>query len=374
MNKRCLSGFFYTLFCALLVCPSIFKQEQEKFDPLQHEVSVTLKLIQVYVTDKKGNPAVDLTKEDFFIWDNGKKKQITDFEKHVLTVPVVGIAKAETVREKDAPVDAPKLNRKFYIFFDFAFNTSRGILDSKKAALHFIDEYIQPTDELGLFSFSAGEGLVLHEILTTDHNKVREIIEGFGIRRILGRAENLERKYWRQVMELDELSKQGANPFEMAVKQQEKEVLKTARIEFQFRISALQIIFCFAIIVCRWLRAYFLFQAVQSLGSRALLFEACMACNTPSIPVGHIPAQHLWKGATMSAVAGEAVCKVRGQVNVTVCTGPTSKIRPCHRDIRIILACTIFCLEGIGKFARIRQNHPRSMPCFQGFSLSVYLW
>ncbi len=33
--------------------------------PLQHEVSVTLKLIQVYVTDKDGKPVLDLAKDDF---------------------------------------------------------------------------------------------------------------------------------------------------------------------------------------------------------------------------------------------------------------------------------------------------------------------
>jgi VWFA-related protein len=229
-----ISCFVFSIFAK--ISESAVKEKVQEVE--EHDVSVTLKLVQVYVTDKKGNPVTDLEKDDFEIYDKGKLKTITDFEKHVLTVPVVETAKAETVREKAAPVETPKLNRKFYIFFDFAFNTSRGILDSKKAALHFIDEYIQPTDELGLFSFSAGEGLILHEILTKEHNKIREVVESFGIKKILGRAENLERKYWRQVMELDELSKQGADPFEMAIKQQEKEVLKTARIEFQFQISA----------------------------------------------------------------------------------------------------------------------------------------
>lgn len=215
--------------------PSLEKKIQEAEE---HDVTVTLKLVQVYVTDKKGNPVSDLEKDDFELYDKGKLKTITDFEKYVLTVPVLEAAKVEKVKEKAALVDTPKLNRKFFLFFDFAFNTSRGVLDSKKAALHFIDEYLQPADELGLLSFSAGEGLVLHEILSTDHKKVRGVVEGFGIRKILGRAENLERQYWRQVMELDELKKQGADPFEMAMKEQEKEVLETARIEFQFQISS----------------------------------------------------------------------------------------------------------------------------------------
>jgi len=35
---------------------------------LKHEVKVTLKLVQVYVTDKKGNPVLDLTKDDILLF------------------------------------------------------------------------------------------------------------------------------------------------------------------------------------------------------------------------------------------------------------------------------------------------------------------
>jgi len=47
---------------------------------LQHDVSVTLKLLQVYVTDKQGKAVKDLVKEDFEIWGDGKIQKITEFE------------------------------------------------------------------------------------------------------------------------------------------------------------------------------------------------------------------------------------------------------------------------------------------------------
>jgi len=53
--------------------------------PLQHEVSVTLKLIQVFVTDKTGKPVLDLTKDDFILYDDGRPQKLTEFEKHVLS-------------------------------------------------------------------------------------------------------------------------------------------------------------------------------------------------------------------------------------------------------------------------------------------------
>ena len=66
------------------------KKEQEA---LQHEVVVTLKLVQVFVTDKKGNPITDLTKDDFILYDNSKLQTITDFEKHILAQPEKKIEK-----------------------------------------------------------------------------------------------------------------------------------------------------------------------------------------------------------------------------------------------------------------------------------------
>ena len=53
----------------------------------QYEVTVVLKLVQVYVTDKKGNPVKDLTKDDFILHDNSKLQAITDFEAHIPAQP-----------------------------------------------------------------------------------------------------------------------------------------------------------------------------------------------------------------------------------------------------------------------------------------------
>ena len=158
-------------------------QEQET---LHYEVTVILKLIQVYVTDKKGNPVTDLTQSDFEIYDNGKLKPIAHFEKHILSAP------EKEVRPTKTP---SKMNRKFFLLFDFAFNTPAGVMRAKKAALHFIDTQLFPSDEVGVLSYSTKKGLTMHEYLTTDHQRVREIVESFGVKEVLGRAEELEDIY-----------------------------------------------------------------------------------------------------------------------------------------------------------------------------------
>ena len=63
------------------------KTSKKKTQELQHEVSVTLKLIQVYVTDSSGNPVTNLNKDDFLIYDNKKLQKITEFERYTLIPP-----------------------------------------------------------------------------------------------------------------------------------------------------------------------------------------------------------------------------------------------------------------------------------------------
>jgi len=173
-------------------------QEQAQ---LRHEVKVTLKLIQVYVTDKKGNPVLDLTKDDFLVFDEGQMQTLTEFERHVLALPSVKEEERPEVVQAPAPPARGLMPRKFFLIFDFAFNNAKGLEKARRAALHFIDTQLQPTDEVGLLSYSAAKSLTLHEYLTTDHTAVRNIVRAFGIQVIAGRAEDFEAKYWSLLME-----------------------------------------------------------------------------------------------------------------------------------------------------------------------------
>ncbi len=174
-------------------------QERKADTPLQHKVTVTLKLIQVYVTDKKGNPTEDLSLEDFLLWDNGQKKQITEFEKHLLRLSSSESATPLTPRESRPSGSQDLLSRKFFLLFDFAYNNAKGIQKAKKAALHFMDTQTNSSDEVGILSYSAIKNLTLHEYLTRDHEEVRKVVEAFGTKNRAGRAENFEEDYWFRV-------------------------------------------------------------------------------------------------------------------------------------------------------------------------------
>ena len=52
--------------------------------PLKHDVAVTMKLIQVYVSDKNGRPVPDLDSSEFEVISNRRPQRIVAFERHVL--------------------------------------------------------------------------------------------------------------------------------------------------------------------------------------------------------------------------------------------------------------------------------------------------
>lgn len=171
---------FSTLVFSLFLCGMRSGAWQDKKDQveLKYEVSVVLKLIQVYVTDMEGNPVTDLTKEDFILRDNGEIKTITDFETHFLSLPKPGQTPAE-VTELPSQTEAPPpavLSRKFFFLIDYGRNGLYGINKSKATALHFVDTKVQTGDEIAVLSLSALRGLILHEYLTTDHDLVRTTI------------------------------------------------------------------------------------------------------------------------------------------------------------------------------------------------------
>ncbi len=156
-------------------------QQKKEQQDLQHEVTVVLKLVQVFVVDEKGNPVTDLTIDDFVLYDNQELKTITDFEKHLLFQPAERVDERAEEVELPAPQKAPskssRMNRKFFLILDLQRNSPKGVKASKEAAIHFLDTQIQPSDEVGVLSFSEITGLDLHQYLTTDHDKVRDAIQ-----------------------------------------------------------------------------------------------------------------------------------------------------------------------------------------------------
>ena len=98
------------------------------------------------------------------------------------------------------------MSRRFFLIFDFSLTGIRGIQKSKQAGLRFMDEALQPSDEVAMVSFAMPRGLRVHEYLTTDHARIRRDIENLGTSSLVGRAENLAH-YW--VNQVERASQKG---------------------------------------------------------------------------------------------------------------------------------------------------------------------
>ncbi len=184
------------------------QEDQVRIKPLQYEVSVALKLITVFVTDKDGKPVGDLTLEDFAATDDGLPVKLTEFEKHLLqAAPQRADAVDRPAGQVLAPVPPPagppltSTSRKFFLFFDFAFNNARGITKARTAAQHFLETQVRPDDEVGVMTYSMLKGVSVHEYLTKDHAKVREVVDKIGSKDIAGRAKEIEQEYWLRAQE-----------------------------------------------------------------------------------------------------------------------------------------------------------------------------
>jgi len=164
-----------TLFSFLIAFSASSTEVSQKKPPppLQHEVRVALKLVQVIVSDRAGQPVTDLQASDFVLRDNGQNVAITAFEKHFLPststnrpTPSSGLS---TSGSKDT-------GRKFFFLMDAQQSDPIGYAQAKKAALHFLDTRIEPDDEVGLLSYQVRRGLIMHAFLSRDHDQIKQTL------------------------------------------------------------------------------------------------------------------------------------------------------------------------------------------------------
>lgn len=140
----------------------------------QKEVSVILKLVQVFVADRYGRPIPDLGLSDFELLDNGLPQTITAFEAHTVALP--GRPGDPAAGAAAAAMPAAVQGRKFYFVFDYFMNDPGGIRRAKEAALHFVDNRLAEPDLAGVVSLSADRGVRVLRELTKDRGAVREAI------------------------------------------------------------------------------------------------------------------------------------------------------------------------------------------------------
>jgi len=117
-----------------------FAQEQQ---PLREQIEVNAVLLDVIVTDPKGNQILGLTKDDFVVKENGVVQEVE-------TVDYFTNRQLLDARESNAPfqVERTNENRYFIVFFD---KPDGGLLidqltHARNAARDFVDNRMKETD------------------------------------------------------------------------------------------------------------------------------------------------------------------------------------------------------------------------------------
>lgn len=157
--------FFRCFLLALLALPALAQQRYGD------SVQVTIVEVPVNVADRAGNAIRGLTRENFEVFDDGRKVPVEYFE-------VVDLASA-AVRRPEAKLPAAAY-RNFLLLFDLANSAPPSIGRARRAALDFVRTQITPIDVVAVATYSAKDGLRLLTNFTRDRNLLTQAIASLG--------------------------------------------------------------------------------------------------------------------------------------------------------------------------------------------------
>jgi VWFA-related protein len=146
----------------------VLAQQTEQAGANESRIQVTSELVLVNVVahDKKGNLVRDLKKEDFTVFEDGKKQEISTFDfENVDELATAGAAEATVSGAarpgtllRSAKKAAPSLDardrRLILLFFDFSAMNPEQIERSVDAAKKFVDTKMQPADLMAVVSLA----------------------------------------------------------------------------------------------------------------------------------------------------------------------------------------------------------------------------
>jgi VWFA-related protein len=166
----------FSLFLTLALSFPVGAQEPVSNKTFGEQLDVNLVLVDVTVTDRKGNQILGLDRNDFTVTENGEAQSIESLDyftnRRLLSEPESQAAfKVERVREE----------RHFILFFDKPMDPSWApqfrseLLAARAAAEDFIDERLQPQDKVAIAGFDAR--LKIFSDFTSDKKVIKDALK-----------------------------------------------------------------------------------------------------------------------------------------------------------------------------------------------------
>jgi VWFA-related protein len=188
-----------------------FQTPQKQLKPLEHEVTVELIVVEVFVTDKVGNFVDNLAKDDFEIYEDGKQVKIEYF---AVVKPEKETSK-EIVSEKIIETELlrrPK-KMKLVILFD-SINTNRIYLTRHWPEIQkMFKALFDKVEEIMIMELSRNSGARVIQPFTSDKNLLSSIISDY-----LGDLWiDIERKFTERQIEELELEKMKKDQIERII-------------------------------------------------------------------------------------------------------------------------------------------------------------
>jgi VWFA-related protein len=135
---------------------------------------VTLVEVPVWVAGKDGHPMRGLTKDDFELFDDGKRVQTWDLE-------VIDLADfARRTVTPDVPLP-PAAQRHFLFLFDLSFSQPIKIARARSAAIDFVRSGMKNGDLGAVATVDVEKGLKLVLSFTTDRDQLAAAVSTLGI-------------------------------------------------------------------------------------------------------------------------------------------------------------------------------------------------
>jgi VWFA-related protein len=166
-------------------------QSQSKPPASSIRVTSELVLANVVVRDKKGNLVRDLKKEDFTVFEDGKKQEISTFdfenvdqletagaaEKTVMGETAATAGPAGVLKKSDAPAMNARDRRVIVLFFDFSAMEPEQIERCVDATKKYINAQMQPADIVALVSLATNMRVDLD--FTDDKPKILSVLSAY---------------------------------------------------------------------------------------------------------------------------------------------------------------------------------------------------
>lgn len=145
------------------------------------KISTTLIQIDVTVTDKKGKIISDLKPEDFEIYENGEKQEITNFSFVTTNSEPVQTPKISPTKEKiiipvpPVSLRPEQVRRTIALVVDDLGLSFESVYQVRRALRKFVDEQMQPSDLVAIIRTSGGAGAL--QQFTSDKRQLYAAIE-----------------------------------------------------------------------------------------------------------------------------------------------------------------------------------------------------